>query len=792
MQYNQIRIACRNLWKDKSYSSLNIAGLALAVTVFLFILHYVRLEYSYENVHSKADGIYRITLDMYNGGEFVVTDCETYPVLGPRLLRDFPEVKSYVRVEHVGNTEVGVGSEGHIVKRVFAADSQYFSMFDIEFVQGVKARALTGPNEAVISASTAAQLFGGKDALGQVITIARQPLTITGVFKDIPENTHLKFDMLLPFQRVTKTDPALDQWNNNNNYTYVELEKGASLEGFNQKLYRLSKERLRSEVLVAAPIRDIHLHSTRSYEPEPPGSIDTVNFMLVIGILILLIGAINYVNLSTARASERWKEAGIRKVMGASRGALIRQFLLESMIINLAAFLLALVMIVVLTPVYLQLVDKPMHLSVIGAPGFWWLCGILFAVNCLLSGLQPAFMMSAVKPVSVLARTTGRGGVKGGALRKVLVVAQFTVAVVVISFILIIHRQLRFMREQDKGVKLEQVLVVKDLPDGTVDSLRQSRQLAMRESLLQLPGVKEVARSYSLPGSDVNDVNTTNNVHREGAPQNGYNFYNYPVDPYFVPLMGIEVIAGRNFYETGGSDRDVLLNEEAVRVLGFASAEKAIGGRISYLGGTQVVGVLKNFAQRSVKDAAVPMIISSHAQFSQYISVRLQTDKAAGTIAAVEKIWRAHQPGRAFDYFFLDQQYDQQFRADQRFGSIVGVFTAFTVFITCLGLLGLTAHSIARRTREIGIRKVLGASAAEIVRLFAKDYVKLAAMAMLAGLPLAAWLGHRWLQDFAVRAQMPWWIYTLAGSSILVVALVTVGLQSVRAALVNPVKSLGE
>jgi putative ABC transport system permease protein len=290
----------------------------------------------------------------------------------------------------------------------------------------------------------------------------------------------------------------------------------------------------------------------------------------------------------------------------------------------------------------------------------------------------------------------------------------------------------------------------------------------------------------------VNDVNTTNNVHREGAPQNGYNFYNYPVDPHFVPLMGIALVAGRNFYETGGNDRDVLLNEEAVRVLGFASAEKAIGGRISYLGGTQVVGVVKNFAQRSVKDAAVPMILTSHAQFSQYISVRLQTDKAAETIAAVEKIWRAHQPGRAFDYFFLDQQYDQQFRADQRFGSIVAVFTAFTIFITCLGLLGLTAHSIARRTREIGIRKVLGASAAEIVRLFAKDYVKLAAVAMLVGLPLAVWLGNRWLQDFALRAQMPWWIYTLAGSSILVVALVTVGLQSVRAALVNPVKSLGE
>ncbi len=241
MLYNQIKIACRNLWKDKSYSSLNIAGLALAVTVFLFILHYVRLEHSYENIHAKADRLHRITLDLYNGSEFVVTDCESYPVLGPRLQRDFPEVVNYARVEHIGNTEVGIGAEGFIVDRVFAADSQYFSLFNMDFVKGVKARALRGPNEAVISESTAAQLFGQKDPLGQVITIAGEPLTITGVFKDIPENTHLKFDMLQPFQRVTKTDPGLDSWNNNNNYTYVELADGASLEDFNRKLHQLSR-----------------------------------------------------------------------------------------------------------------------------------------------------------------------------------------------------------------------------------------------------------------------------------------------------------------------------------------------------------------------------------------------------------------------------------------------------------------------------------------------------------------------------------------------------------------------
>ncbi|MCK7555586.1 ABC transporter permease [Chitinophaga sedimenti] len=792
MFYNQIKIACRNLWKDKSYSFLNIGGLALAVTVFLFIIHYVRLEHSYEDIHTKKDHLYRITVDLYNGAEFVVTDCETYPVLGPRILRDFPEVKNYARVQHVGNTEVKVGETGYIVDRVFAADSQYFSLFNVDFVRGEKSSVLRGPNEAVISASTAERLFGQKDPLGQVITIARAPMTITGVFKDIPENTHLKFDMLLPFQFITQTDPGLDKWNSNNNYTYVELADGASLAGFNNKLRDLSKEKLRNEIMTAGPISDIHLHSTRSYEPEPPGNINTVNFLFVIAVLILLIGAINYINLTTARASERWKEAGIRKVMGATRATLIRQFLLESVIVNLAAFLTALLLVALLTPVYLQLVNKPMNMQVLGAPGFWWLCSILFTVNCLLSGLQPAFMMATVQPVAVLTRSTSRGGVKGGALRRVLVVGQFTVAVVVISFIMVIYRQLHFMRAQDKGVNLEQVLVVKDLDNGDNDSARYNRHLAMRESLLALPAVKDVARSLSLPGAQMDDMNTTSNVHRQGAPENGYNFYAYAVDAHFVPLMGIRLIAGHNFYETGGSDHDVMLNEEALRILGFESAEKAIGQKISYPGVGNVVGIMKNFAQRSVKDAALPMILVNQSRYARYIAVKLQTDKASETIAAVEKIWHEHQPGRAFNYFFLDQQYDRQYKADQQFGTIVSVFTIFSVVITCLGLLGLTAHSIARRTREIGIRKVLGASAGGIVGLFAKDYVKLATVAMFIGIPLAIWLQHQWLQDFALRATMPWWIYSLAGSSIVLVALITVGLQSVKAALVNPIKSLGE
>ena len=791
MLRNNLKIAYRNIWKDRVYSIINISGLALATTVFLLIIHYVRFEHSYEDIHAKADNIYRVTLDLYNGSEFVITDCETYPVLGPRMLRDMPEVKNYARVEHIGHTEVKSGDRGFIVDRVFAADSQYFSMVNIDFVKGDKSRALTGPDQALLSETTARKIFGAQDPIGKVLRMHHFSVTVTGIFKDIPENTHLKFDMLLPFSRVTKTAPSLNEWNGNNNYTYVELIPGSSLAAFNHKIYNLSNEHLKLEILTAGPISDIHLYSKRSYEPEPPGNANTVKFLLIIAILILLIGSVNYVNLTTARSSERLKEAGIRKVLGSSRLGLVRQFFLESLIVNFIAFILALALIYVLAPVYLQLVGKPVDLQIFSSASFWITCVSIFVLNCLLSGLQPALMLSSVKPVVVMSRTSGSGGVRGGALRKTLVVGQFAVAIVVLSFIVIIYRQLQYMREQDKGMNISQVLVINELYDGSSDSVRVSKHEALRSELLRLSGVKGVTATAALPGVDVSDINTTNNVRRLGAEKNGYNFYTYAVDAHFLPIMEIKLAAGRNFRADGRNDRELLINEEAARLLGFASPEKAVGQAITYAGNATVVGVVKNYNQLSSKEALIPMIHYFKPDNAQYIAVKLSSADAPGVIAAAEKIWSATYPGRAFDYFFLDQMYDQQYKADQQFGRIIGVFTVFSIFITCLGLLGLTAHNIARRTKEIGIRKVLGASVTEIVRLFAKDYVKLVFIAMVIGVPVAVWAQQQWLQDFAQRASMPWWIFGLAGAVTMLIALFTVSLQSVKAALVNPVNSLG-
>ncbi|SIN74310.1 ABC transporter permease [Chitinophaga niabensis] len=790
MLRNHLKIAYRNIWKDRVYSAINITGLALATAIFLLIIHYVRFEHSYEDIHTKADNIYRVTLDIYNGAEYVTTDCETYPVLGPTMLKDMPEVKNYARIEHVGNTEVKSGEKGFIVDKVYAADSQYFSLFNIDLIEGNKSRALTRPDEVMLSENTAKKIFGKTSPVGKVLQVAKFTLTVTGVFKDIPENTHLKFDLLIPFSLVTKTDSTLNNWSSNNNFTYVELVPGASPAALNQKLLALSKQRLKDEILTAGPIKDIHLYSKRTYEPEPPGNAGTVKFLLLIAILILVIGSVNYVNLTTARSSERLKEAGIRKVLGSTRLGLVYQFFLESLLINLAAFILALVLVYVFIPFYLQIVGKPLDAEIFHSPSFWTTCVLLFGLNCLLSGLQPAIMLSAVKPVVIMSRSSNKGGARGSTLRRTLVVGQFAVATVVIAFTLVIYRQLQFMRQQDKGMDIEQILVINDLDDGKSDSARVSLHQAMRNDLLKLPAVKEVSLAGALPGVDPSYMNTTNNVALLGSEKNGYNFSAYAIDSSFIPLLKMTLLAGRNFSNSAANANEVLLNEESCRLLGFSSPEKAIGQVITYHGKTTVIGVVKNFNQLSVKEAQLPMINYYIPHHAKYIAVKINTREVDKVIAAAEKTWLTHYPGRAFDYFFLDQLYNRQYKSDVQFGQIISVFSFLTVFITCLGLLGLTAHNIARRTKEIGIRKVLGASAIGIVQLFAKDYVKLVLIAMVIGIPVAIWAEQQWLQDFAARAAMPWWLFALAGGAILLIALITVSLQSVKAALANPADSL--
>jgi putative ABC transport system permease protein len=792
---NYIKIAWRNLWNNKFYSLLNILGLAVATALFLLIINFVRFEYSYENFHKKADNIYRITLDLYDGSEYVITDAETYPPLAPLLKSEWPEVKEYVRMQLMENIpEMRYENQVYHIDKIYAADPSIFTVFNHTFIQGDPTEALNAPMQAVVTESLAKRLFGSvEDAREKVLRYGEFLFTVTGVIKDSPPNTHLKVNMLISFSSLERAGYNLDSWNGNNNYTYVQLQPDTDLKFFNDKLAGLSKERLNDEVLVAESINDIHLYSNKTFEPEVNGDSKTVRFLFVIAILILLIGSINYMNLTTARSAERIKEVGMRKVLGSSRQRLIAQFLTETLLINLIAMALALQLVQLALPYYFQLIGRPIEADFFSVPLFWAACAGLFLFNCLLSGLYPALSLSRVEPISVTRRLfTGSG--QSELFRKALVVGQFTAAMVVLSASFIVFKQISFMQNQDLGVNTSEVLVVRAPSEGA-DSLLQRQNRVYKNTLSQLPGVENVSISEGLPGLSLHQISTTSGIRQYGSDEDsGYNYYIYAIDEEFISNMEIELVAGRNFRAGSANLNEFIISEEAARLIGFESPEAAIGEKITIsttpdTDYSTVIGVFKDYHQQSLKRAILPMM-HWYSDGGSYFSAKLKTKDIRASVDGVKRIWETQFPGYPFEYYFLDEMFDQQYKADRRFGQIVAVFSGFTLFITCLGLLGLTAYTVRRRTKEIGVRKILGASVADMVALLSKDFMKLVLIAVLIATPIAWYVMSRWLQSFAYRIELQWWIFALAGLLAVLVALATVSLQSVKAAMMNPVDSL--
>lgn len=789
MQNHYFRIARRSLWKDRFYSIINISGLALAAAAFLLIINYARFEYSYEDIYKKADNIYRVTLDLYKDGAYIVTDCETQPPLGAELKKQMPEVKDFVRMQSLDVCEVLNPPVTAIrTDRVYAADPSAFSIFNYEFVQGDPGKALKGSMETILTQTTAKKLFGNTNPMGQPITVKGKTLTVTGIIKDVPPNTHLKVDMLVPMSYLESLGFDLNTWLGNNNYTYLEMAPHIDLAAFNRKLKSFAQTRLKNKIFTAEPIRQIHLHSKKTFEPEVNGDARTVQFLIIVAFLILLIGTVNYVNLTTARSAERLKETSIKKILGASRATLIRQFFTESIIINVTAFMLALMIIQLVQPFYMDLTGMPASIHIFSNTFFWYSCALLFALNCLLSGLYPSFALSSAKAVSALNRSF-TNALKGGTLRKTLVIGQFTVACIVLVTSIIVQKQLRFMRNQDLGMNLEGILAIRgaDLDHDSTGTMM------FKNELLQLPGVKKVSLAGAMPGLSLNNLSTTSMVNITGQQQmSSYNYYLYPIDADFMSAMNIRLAAGNNFIAGMPNKNKVIINEEASRKLGFHSPEEAVGRMISLYGEQcEVTGVVKNYHQRSLKEALLPIIHWYHQGNTNYFIVKADARNIPNILTAAEKKWQTHFKAHPFEYTFADDQFNQQYRSDTRFSEIVNIFSLFTIFITCLGLLGLTSYSVARRTKEIGIRKVLGASAAGIIHLLTKDFIRLVLAAIVIATPISWFAAQQWLQGFVYRIDIPWWAFVATGLLMALVAVLTVGLQSLRTALTNPVKSLG-
>lgn len=789
---NYLKSAWRNLLKDKYYALTNIFGLAISITVFLLIINFVKFEYSYEQHIKNADNLYRITLDHYKGSEYIDTDCETYPPLGPFLKNQLPEVVDFTRIQMLeDNNEIQYHNRAFRMEYIYAVDPSTFHLLDIPFVRG-NAASFDKPYQAVLTETQAKRIFGNEDPIGKTVKDDDMLLTITGVIKDSPTNTHLKFDFLLSFSTLTALGWSMDNWGGNNNYLYVQLSPGIDWKKFNTKLQTLTKEKLSDKIakgnrFTAEPIKSIHLYSHKFFEPEVNGDAKTVKFLTIIALLILLVGSINYVNLTTARATERIKEIGMRKLLGSSRSLLITQLMIETLLINVAAMGLALLLIWVSLPFYIQLIGRPITLDFFSSGTFWLTVLALLAFNCLISGIYPAFSLSATKPIKVVGRTFTSNN-KGNLFRRSLIVGQFIAAIVVLSATLIVFKQLNFMKKQDLGLDPSEILVIRGPKSGT-DSLRNQKGFSFKNSLLQMPEVEKVAISGAVP-TILYDVSTSTGVTRYGSDEGkDYNYTLYGIDEDFIPTNGMTLVAGHNFEKGSSNEQKVIINETAARLLGFKKSEDAIGQRITLWQGYTVAGVMKDFRQLSLKEAVLPMI-HWYGSASDFFSIKIQTKNIHHSIQTIEKLWKITYPEYPMNYHFMNELVDKQYFADRQFGKVVGAFSIFVLFITCLGILGLTAYNINKRSKEIGIRKVLGATIVEIFKLISFDFVKLILIALCIAAPITWIVMSNWLENYALHIEIQWWIFVFVGFVAILVTLIALSYQSIKAALVNPVKSL--
>jgi putative ABC transport system permease protein len=802
MLRNYISVAYRSLFKNRVFSFLNILGLAIGMAAFLFIIHYVRFERSYESFHENADNIYRVTLDLYNGNEFIVTDCETYAPLGPILKAKHPEVIDYVRMYHNdGLQDIKVDNRRFLEEGIYFADASVFTVFTLQTLHGNPKTALIEPFKIALSETTAKKYFGKTDVVGESVKLLDQVYQVSAVFADQLPNTHLKYNALLSHATLAKIYNGYDEvagWTGNNEYTYLQMVPGTDLAKFNTVLSDLSvslKDKIGNERFVAERIKDIHLYSNKSFEPEVNGSAKVVYVLFIIAVFIIVIAWVNYVNLSTARAMERAREVGIRKVMGSVRLQLVLQFLAESLIINILAAAITFIIFHTGLPFFRQLTGQLLPLDFTHDVTFWYIFAGLIATGSLLSGLYPAFVLSSFQP-SVVLKGKLRTSTHGQHLRKGLVVFQFAATVILMAGMCAVYQQINYMRHYDLGLSLDQTLVVRANQDESIDSIARIKQQVLKNELLQSSHVQKVGLSGTVPGLSAHEMSTSSNVTRVGQDkaEGSYNYYHTWIDADFIPALGMELIAGRNFVGGSPNHDQIIINEEAVTRLGFASPEEAVGSRVTYKTHWQgepatIIGVLKKYYQQSPKEQQVPILLR-YWEGGDYLSVKLSANDMPGAVAEVKEAWNKVYPGTVFHYFFLDEMYNQQYQADIRFGQVIATFSTLAIIIACLGLFGLSAFTIVQRTKEIGIRKVLGASVLQIVHLLSKDFVKVVLIAAVVALPLAYFGIEQWLSGYAVRISLSVWLFILPVVIILLIALCTVSFQTIKTALSNPTNAL--
>jgi putative ABC transport system permease protein len=808
MLKSHLTLAIRNLLKRKLYSFINISGLAIGVAVCLVILKYVDFELSYDTFHKNAPRIYRTTNTYYQNGDLRGTGVISGYAQGPSMLADIPEVKRYIRTHPMYGGAV-VSYQPHagepstfFENSVQWVDSTFLDAFTYQPIAGDLNTALDRPNSIVITHTMASKYFGKEgEAVGKILKVSGGwsdgDYEITAVIEDVPGNSHFTFDFLLPMHNLLTSGQYThdDGWGWNNFYTYIELHPHTNSRSVEEKLPALV-EKYRGKDLAnqngksvwkLQPILDIHLNPGLDYETSATVSANMIYFFIIISIFILSIAWVNYINLSTARAMERAREVGIKKSIGALKSQLVWQFVFESVLVNFLGVVLAAFLAIALLPVLGGIVNKTLHFDFTD-PRFWFILTALFVAGSFVSGLYPAFVLSSFKITTVLKGNpeSGRGGFS---LRKALVVFQFASSLILIAGTFAIYRQIVFMRDQDKGLNMDQMLILNG-PSVVERNGARERLITLKNQLKELPGVMSVATSASIPGGG---YNWGTGMRRDGAPveddKDGRVVW---IDPDFVDTYGITVLAGRNFDPQIVSDmKSVLVNEAALKTFGLGDPKHALQERI-ILGSdtTAILGVLKNYHWNSLKTEHEPWLFKADTVSRRYFSIHLRGDNINSSIKKVEERYKEAFPGNPFDFYFLDDFFNTQYKAEQQFASIFSLFAILAILIACLGLWGLAAFTTTQKLKEIGIRKVLGASVSSIMSLLSWQFFKLVLVATAIAIPVT-WYGiDYWLSNFAFRIGLEWDLFVVPVFILAFLALGTVSLQIFRGANVNPAKIL--
>ena len=800
MLKNFFLIAFRNLNKNKGYTVLNILGLAAGLTCFAFIAIWIQDELSYDKFNTKADRIVRIYGRVSTASETFEHACSPVP-LAKAIKEDYPEVENTVRFE-LDDAVVKLGNRQFSEDGILLTDPSFFDVFDYHLIQGNTKEALNQPYSIILTQSMAKKYFGDENPIGKILSLSLydttkkgMPYTITGLMPDAPTNAHFTFKFLVSFKTLETANPysiTEDGWGDNSYYTYLLLKDKKDINTLQAKLPAFLQRHLAEKMkqwqmrydYTLQPLVNIHLGSHLRYEITPTGSWQYIYIFGTVGIFILLIAGINYMNLATARAVQRAKETGVQKVLGAAKIQLVLQHLLEAVFVTFLSLLVAILLTTLLQYPFEQLSGK--KLSLFTSHG---LIIFLIAVSLLLgllSGMYPAFLITAYKPVEVL-KGKLKATTAGIWLRRSLVIVQFTISVVLIIGILVINSQLSFIRHKDLGYKKDALLIIQ-----TDDPAVNNGYAAFRNNLLNSPMVNGVAASNRLIVGGLGNSGAST-ISGNGKPVNS-SIYNLRVGQDFIHVYGMKIIAGRDFYSDIITDSlSYIVNESAVRAFGWAKVEDAINKPFSMNGRNgKVVGVVKDFHFNSLQHAVEPMVIVPRFQrnrFSQ-ITVNINMNKPKEAINWIEQNWKKNFPGTLFQYDFMDKKLGEQYKEEERFWQFFIYFSVLSLLIACLGLFGLTAYTTQQRVKEIGIRKVLGASVTNITTMLSKDFLKLVLVAAILAFPIA-WLGmQKWLQNFAYRIDLSWWMFVTAAAIALLIALITISFQAIKAALSNPAKSL--